>query len=130
MNSREYVPADHRLLSTWWKLQDWPTIPQEMLPKTGMIVENDDHMPICAGFLYKTDSKVCLLEFIIANPLSDTIERGQALDVLIEDLVAQAKKMDFSMVFTMAGNSRLIQRYQEHKFQLTDKGVTHFVRQV
>lgn len=130
MKSRDYTDADHRMVAAWWEMQGWSVIPQDALPKTGVIVESDDKTGICAGFLYKTDSNVCLLEFIVANPLSDTMERGQALDLLIEELVERAKQMEFVTVFTMATNARLIDRYQSHKFQVTDRGMTHFVRHV
>lgn len=130
MKTRDYTDADHRMLGMWWEMQGWATIPKEALPKTGVVVETDDKTAICAGFLYKTDSNVCLLEFIVADPLSDTMERGQALDVLIEELVDRAKQMEFVTVFTMATNTRLIDRYKEHKFQVTDRGMTHFVRHV
>lgn len=102
----------------------------EVLPQTGVIVENDAGVPVCAGFIYKTDSKICWLEFIVSDPLSDTLERGRALDTLIDSLVSRAKQMEFSVMFTSSNHERLIKRYENHEFQVTDRNVTHLVRQL
>lgn len=128
MRTRDYQDADYRFVSNWWALHNWPAVPRQYLPKTGVIVENDSGLPICAGFLYKTDSKLAWVEYIVSDPLSDTIERGQALDTLINAIIEMAKSMEFEALFTSSVHERLKARYQEHGFIATDTGVTHFVR--
>lgn len=127
MNVRRYTSADHAMLANWWVAHKWPIIPEVALPKVGLVIENKG-IPVCAGFLYQTDSVMAWLEFIVSNPACDTMERGQALDLLIEDLSAYAKELGFMSLFTSSNHTRLMERYKEHNFQLSDSGVSHFVR--
>jgi hypothetical protein len=123
MEARRYTEADHATLAQWWAAQSWPTIPETMLPKTGFIVDG-----ICAGFLYRTDSSMTILEWIVANPNSDKIQRRQALDLVIAALLDEAKRGGSSAVFTSCNHKGLLARYEAHGFQVTDTGMTNLIR--
>ena len=58
------------ILMEWWKDWGWTPPPKDFLPQEGtggMMVLDPDGTPICAGFIYITNSKVCLIEFIVSN---------------------------------------------------------------
>lgn len=116
---------DYGAISEWWTAQKWPVIPREMLPGTGAIVPGR-----AAGFLYKTDSQIAWLEFVVANPASDKMERRAALDAVIQSLLATAQSMGFRAVFTSCQHPGLTARYQEHGFQVTDTGMTNLIRRI
>ena len=122
---RPYTELDYWTLAAWWTDHDWPCLDPEMLPKTGFIVEG-----VCAGFLYKTDSKIAWLEYIISNPKSDKEERNKGLDLVITELCNEAKKCGFEAIFTSSSHDKLINRYKNHGFISTDESMTHFIKRV
>lgn len=122
---RQYQPLDYWELCGWWNHHGWTPPEQNMLPEVGYIVDD-----VCAGFLYKTDSKIAWLEFIISNPKSEKEQRDQALDLLIEQLYNRAKELGFQAIFTSASHQGLIERYKAHSFKEADLGMTNLVKRV
>lgn len=123
MNIREFKKTDYETIKGWWRTHKWVPIPLDFLPKTGLIV--DDY---CSGFLYKTDSKIAILEFIISNPNTDKIKRADALDLLIDGLCVEAKNSGYDAIFSYLVHPNLIERYKKHNFIITDTDVTNFMR--
>lgn len=125
MEVRKYERYEYYTLVEWWNQHNWKAPSINMLPKTGFIVEN-----VCAGFLYKTDSEIAWLEFIISNPNSDKEERSKGLDLVINALLEEAKISGFKAVFTSVEHKKLIERYKEHGFIETDKDMTNMVKRL
>jgi hypothetical protein len=71
LNIRMLRDSDWNTLVEWWDAwPDWVNPPKEFLPdngKGGFMVEKNNQ-PIVAGFLYTTNSKAALLEWIVSNP--------------------------------------------------------------
>lgn len=125
MNIRLFQPSDYSLISSWWKDHEWPSIPLTFLPKTGIIVDD------CAvGFLYCTDSKICLLEFVLVDPNADKVRRRTALDVLINEASELAKELGFEAIFASLSHKGLIARYEKHGFKVTDQSTTNLIRMI
>jgi len=122
-NIRAYKQSDYEILSSWWRGWSWPLVPKECLPQTGYIIDD-----LCAGFLYKTDSSIAWMEWIISNPKADKFVRGEALDVLIVSLIEKAKEQGFSSIFTSSNKLSFKDRLIKHKFIETDKDVSQFIR--
>lgn len=112
---------DYKTVAHWWaNYKGWgAVVPIEFLPEHGYIVDD-----VCAGFLYKTDSKFALLEWVIANPESDATTRSEALDQLIPAILREAKALGFGAVYSSTKHSKLIDRYIKHGFHIGDTGVT------
>lgn len=125
MEVKSFSLIDHyEIISDWWTGHDWTVLPQQVLPHNGLIVY-DDNTPICAGFLYKTDSAICWLEWVISNPLAKKEQRSEALNALIDCLVGLAKTMGFSIIFTSIKHPGLIKRMEQIGFQVNDNGMTN-----
>ena len=65
LNSEDY----DTILVDWWKDWGWTPPPKDFLPdngKGGMMIL-DGEIPVCAGFIYMTNSNVYLLEFMVSN---------------------------------------------------------------
>jgi len=123
MNIRLFNPSDYELLCSWWKEHNWPSIPFEFLPKIGIIVDD-----CVAGFIYSTDSKICWLEFIISDPKSENYKRQVALNILIEEACKTSSALGFKAIFTSVSHKRLIQKYQNNGFEITDNNMTNLMR--
>ncbi len=121
---RPYTPADHPRLAVWWSLHHWDVIEQVMLPPDGFVVEADG-IAVCAGFLYLTNSPFAWLEFVVANPLCDKLLRGKALDLLIAGLIARAKDLGKSSIFTTVNHPGLQKRYESQGGQVVQKNMTN-----
>jgi hypothetical protein len=129
MKSRKFdegMAGDYEKLTVWWQLHNWPTPPLECLPPTGFIVEHEGQ-DIAAGFLYLTDSEMCLLEYVVGNPLCDKIVRGNALDLLISTLLAEASYQGRKFVFSSIMHPSLIERYKKHGGIATESNMTNFI---
>lgn len=129
MKIREFRPfLDYTTVSGWWKAHNWPIIPLPALSPTGRVVMNEDGERICAGWLYQTDSCICAIEWVVADPNSGPEERDEALDLLITTLKAKADEVGKPVIFTSVTHPKLRDRLVKHGFQITDSGVTNLLR--
>lgn len=114
------------MIRGWWQAHGWPALPDDALPKSGLIVVADG-VPAVAGFMYMTDSSWGVLEFIVGNKDVSKDTRKQALDVLIPGLLTIAKEHGKRLVFSSVSHPSLIDGYKRHGMIETDKGMTNFV---
>ena len=107
MNIRKLTEADYEALEKWWKAWDWPPIEKDFLPENGtggLMVQSKDGTPIVAGFLYMTNSKAVLLEWIISNPDYREPDRDAAITALIMGAEAIVLNADKKYMFTIGRN--------------------------
>ena len=87
LNIRMLKDSDWNTLVEWWDAwPDWQAPAKDFLPdngKGGFIVEKQDQ-PIVAGFLYTTNSRAALLEWIVSNPKYRENDRQKAIELLIK----------------------------------------------
>lgn len=122
---RKFEDKDYPVVCEWWKGYDWPEIPYTMLPINGLIIDNT-----CAGFLYQTDSDLAWIEFIVGNPTIDKNKRAEGLEQLIGGLKDKAKELGFKTVFTATRHERLVDRFKEKGFHISDKNMTHMIGRI
>jgi hypothetical protein len=122
---RDYSSKDYPTAVKWWQARAWPPVPEIALPATGVIVED-----YCVGFIYKSDSAISWVEWIVSNPDTDKNERDTAMNLLIDNLITKAKSMGAQIVFTStsAANEHLVKRFHDNGFKTTDINVTHLMR--
>lgn len=113
--------TDYPTLAQWWNAhKEWTAIPVDILPEIGAVVEG-----VCAGFLYRTDSKIAWIEWIISNPESEPAVRARGLDLVIEALLGIAKDLGFVSVFSAVKHPKLLERYKQFNFIETDRDMIH-----
>ncbi len=120
---RPYTPSDLEQVNSWLIQRELPTFQDHFLPKTGFIIENT-----AVGFLYKTDSSFCWLEWVVTNPKANSTDRNKALDLIVSKLLEEAKSSGFKIVFTSLQDTGLIERYSKHGFMITEKNMTNLIR--
>lgn len=111
---RCYRPEDYEIVAEWWRQWNWPVIPQDTLPAIGIVVERDG--PICAAWIYQTDSDLCWAEWFISDKTYKENDRSAALDLLIKSLVEKAKSLGFRNMFSSVRNPALIARLKKHGY--------------
>ena len=88
---------------------------REFLPQDGEggIIVYDGDTPVCAGFLYNTNSKVAWVDWIISNKQYRVKpNRKEAIELLIDSLTNMAKGMGKSFTYALIKHNGLIQTYE------------------
>ncbi|MDB4334691.1 hypothetical protein N9988_00510, partial [bacterium] len=76
------------------------------------IVEKNNK-PICAGFIYLTNSDAVLLEWIVSDPEYRENDRKEALELLITGAEAACKAIGKKHMFSIGRNKHLIETHKE-----------------
>ena len=124
MKIRKLTKSDYKTLEEWWKAWDWPPIKKDFLPEDGeggLMVEAEDGTLIVAGFLYMTNSKAVLLEWIISNPEYREDDRDMAITCLISTVEKIIKGWGYKYIFTIGRTKALINKHKELGWHVDDK---------
>lgn len=124
MTARKFIQEDLAQVNRWHALHEMPVIGYDDLPEIGFIVPG-----VCAGFLYQTDSSVCMLDGYISNPESEKNARKDALDAITFLLITTAKDLMFTTIMAFTKNQSVMGRCERYEF--TKKGEYNlFVRRI
>jgi hypothetical protein len=111
---RALQESDWDILQSWWKWWRWPEMNRDLLPLNGlgglMICKGD--IPVIAGFLYLTNSKGALLDWIVSNPEYKEKDRKTALILLIDSCEEVAKSNGYNIIFSFTRNKSLINAHE------------------
>jgi hypothetical protein len=129
MKVREYTSEDYAPLTKWWKGHGWEPVPEAVLPKLGMIVDGDDGVALCAGWLYMDNSVgVCMFEWLVTDPEAKPLVTAKSVKTLVSFMADRALEMDYGVMLTTCRQPSLARMYQRCGFIKTDEGVTHLLR--
>jgi hypothetical protein len=133
MELRAVRYSDYEELKRWWDYWKFPTPAISALPKydeeitTGLMVYNGD-LNICAGYLYETNSALCWVEFIVANPNSNKEDRGECLDKLIQEFTIEAQSLGFGAIFASIKHPSLLNRYIKAGYTLGTTNTNELIK--
>lgn len=123
MEIRKLTESDYETLEKWWKAWKWPPVEKEFLPDNGtggFVVEKNGTM-IVAGFIYVTNSKAVLLEWIISNPEYREDDRDMAITCLISTVEKIIKGWGYKYIFTIGRTKALINKHKKLGWHVDDK---------
>jgi hypothetical protein len=115
------------IVGAWWLEHKWPIIPLSSLPINGLFVKKNGELA-AIGFLYLFDCDAAMIEWITVNPFIDAEERSGAVGLLIDELCSLARKKQCRIVFMALNNDKLIARAETRGFQVTERNMTHLIR--
>lgn len=101
------------ILVGWWKDWGWIAPEKDFLPddgKGGYIVYDGD-IPVCAGFIYVTNSRVAWVDWIISNK-EYREKRREAITMLIDALTNLSKMSGSKYAYALIKNDSLIKTYE------------------
>lgn len=119
------TPLQHEdydnILKGWWKDWGWKAPSRDFLPQDGQggIMVWDGNTPVCAGFLYNTNSKVAWVDWIISNKEYKE-SRKEALSILIQTLTSVAKNLDNKFAYALIKHNGLIGVYEQQGYTTGD----------
>lgn len=117
--------SDLDLIEAWFAKRKHEGTPRKYLPPLGVMVLVDT-VPVCAGFLYKTDGGMAAIGTLASDPELPGVMRDGGLDALITSLMAAAEESGFGMVTCATNLPKLQERFKRHDFFATDENVTCF----
>jgi len=116
LNIRRLTDKDFETLASWWKQwPDWEVMPKSYYPEDGtggFIVEKGDK-PIVAGFVYLTNSKGALLEWIVSDPDYREDDRQSAIELLIDGCENVCKSLGYEYMFSIGRTKKLINTHEK-----------------
>jgi hypothetical protein len=133
MELRAVKYSDYEQLKEWWSFWKFPAPPIVALPKydeettTGLMVTKDG-VDVCAGFLYETNSALCWVEFIVANPSVNKNDRGECLDKLIQEFTIEAQSLGFGAIFASIKHPSLLNRYIKAGYEVGTTNTNELIK--
>ena len=107
---------DFAHLIKWWKHYDHCEVPTvDLLPNYGMdgyVVEKNGK-PIMAAFMYLTNSKGVLLEYIVSDPEYRENDRDSAIELLLKTAEQFVKNIGCKFMFTVTQHDKLIKAHEK-----------------
>jgi hypothetical protein len=119
------------ILVGWWESWGWEPPHKDFLPDngTGGICVFEDTTPICAGFLYTTNSGVAWVDWIVSNKeYRKKPQRQQAIGLLIETLTNIAKNTGHKYSYALIKHRGLIETYKTIGYIEADKYTTEMIK--
>lgn len=118
--------GDYETICSWWKWWRWTVLPKDFLPNNGeggfMIEKNN--IPIVSGFLYLTNSKGAMLEWIVSNPEYKDKDRKQAIEKLLIDVEEFCKSINIKYIFSIGRSKHLMDTHEKLGWHI-DKKPSH-----
>lgn len=133
LNIRKLEESDWDTLVSWWDAwPEWTNPPKDFLPDngTGGFMVEKNGLPIVAGFMYFTNSKGVLLEWIVSSPTYREDDRQEALEFLIntcEDFIKQAGK---KYIFSIGRNKHLIKTHKKLGYNVDTKSSHEIIKTI
>jgi RimJ/RimL family protein N-acetyltransferase len=113
---RELNDSDYEdILVGWWKDWGWQPPQKDFLPDDGKggIIVYDDDIPICAGYMYLTNSRVGWVDWIISNRNYTNKElRKDAISLLVSRLTDICGLIGCKYIYALIKNESLINTYE------------------
>jgi RimJ/RimL family protein N-acetyltransferase len=113
---RELNDSDYEdILMGWWKDWGWQPPQKDFLPDDGKggIIVYDEDVPICAGYMYLTNSRVGWVDWIISNRNYTNKElRKDAISLLVSRLTDICGLIGCKYIYALIKNESLINTYE------------------
>lgn len=114
---RELQDTDYEdILVGWWKQWGWEPPQKDFLPNNGKggIIVYDGDTPVCAGYMYLTNSKVAWVDWIISSKeYNKKPQRKNAIKLLVSALTEICKNTGSKYVYALIKSQNLIGTYEE-----------------
>lgn len=118
------------ILCAWWEDWKWTAPRKDFLPDMGYMVYYNDE-PICAGYMYVTNSNVVLLEWIISNfKFKNRKIRKEALLMLVQTITSLAASLGKKYVYSLLKSKSLIELYEDLGYMRGGKNGTEMIKKI
>lgn len=98
-------------VNAWYVGHGMPALRPSVVPKVGLVQPG-----VAAGFLYETDSGICMLEGYVTSPEAGPKARNAALDEITDSLLGYAQEIGFKHAIAICRDSAVEKRAAKHGF--------------
>ena len=133
LKARQLKDSDWETLTAWWdSWPDWVSPSKDFLPDngTGGLMIQKNNKPIVAGFLYFTNSRSVLLEWIISDPNYKETDRQEAVELLIKTAEKVCKDAGKKYMFSIGRNKNLIKLHEKIGWNVDKKASYEIVKKI
>ena len=119
------------ILVDWWVQWNWEPPKRNFLPDDGKggIIVYDGEIPVCAGFIYITNSSVSWVDWIISNKeYRAKDKRREAIILLISSLTNIAKNSGGVYAYALIKNNSLIKTYEDLGYTKGDTYTSEMIK--
>ena len=119
------------ILVGWWEQWGWEAPSKDFLPDDGRggFIVYDLDVPVCAGYMYMTNSKVCWVDWIISNKeYREKPNRKNAINLLIDTLTNVGKNMGCKYVYALIKHGGLVKTYEELGYLKGDSYTSEMIK--
>jgi len=117
LQARLISPSDYdSILVGWWADWGWTAPEKDFLPDNGQsgIIVFDGNEPVCAGYLYITNSKAAWVDWIISSKTyREKPTRAEAIELLVLTLTDFAKGLGYKYCYALIKSPSLIDVYKK-----------------
>lgn len=115
--------VDYGSYHYWFQKHGWNSSPvREILSDTGLMVVDGYGERKAACFVYYTNSKVVLMEWMVTNPALAPREAIKCIDMLVNHIkLAMIKSRKLRFLMGVTDHPKLRRHYQKHHDALTDQ---------
>jgi hypothetical protein len=130
-NIRQLEYQDYNTLVEWWS--DWglDSPDRDFLPEDGIggLIITDGDIPVCAGFIYNTNSKVAWVDWIVSNKQYRVKgKRKEAILLLIDSLTNICKNTAHKYIFSNNNNRFLVDYFVENGYIVGCKNSVELIK--
>lgn len=130
-NIRQLEYQDYNTLVKWWG--DWGlnSPDRDFLPEDGIggLIVTDGDIPVCAGFIYNTNSKVAWIDWIVSNKKYRIKgKRKEAILLLIDSLTNICKSTSHKYIFSNNNNRFLVDYFVESGYIVGCKNSVELIK--
>lgn len=124
--------SDYEIIVDWWKDWGWPPVPKDFLPEngTGGAMIYIDQKPVCAGFVYTTNSKVFWLDWIISDKQYHEAGRKKAIETLLHTLSLWCEGAGAKYIYALLKSDSLIKKYESLGFVQGDSYTKEMIKKL
>lgn len=119
------------ILLGWWADWGWVAPMRDLLPQDGIggVIVYDEDEPVCAGFLYMTNSKMSWVEWVISNKnYRKKPQRKEAIVYLVKTLTDIAKNNGATFAYTVLKNKSLSSIYEQLGYVEGDNNIKEMIK--
>lgn len=119
------------ILVDWWGDWGWIAPLKDFLPEggTGGLMVMDGDEPVCAGFIYATNSKAAWCDWIISSKTyRKKPDRSRAIEKLVDALTDVCRRNGYRYIYALIKSKPLINTYIKLGFTQGDSYSTEMIK--
>lgn len=117
----------YEIYAKWLSEHNFPVLNEKILPEN-FFVCYQENLPIYAMPLWFTDSKICIIAFVVSNKNINYKKKIGGLDYLIQEMCKYAKRKNLLTVYTTTTTQKVIDSLIKNGFFNGDLDSSQFFK--